>query len=135
MGTRTGKGDVGCDNKLCQVKVCECDPYCCLLLWDSSCSDANYFFPGCSASELCCPEGSDVEVEEELEEVEDELEESAAPANSTLPGLLDSQVTEDEELPSVISTTEEEVIVVDPISESDSNATLPYNKNFSYFYL
>jgi len=54
----------GCDYKLCQDVVCDCDSYCCDVSWDLSCRGVqmslnagnadNYFSPGCSASILCC---------------------------------------------------------------------------------
>jgi len=52
-------GGMGCDDAQCEAAVCSCDPYCCSLLWDSSCSsNLNFFTPGCSAGQLCCVEGN-----------------------------------------------------------------------------
>jgi len=45
---------IGCNNLKCQNEVCNCDPYCCEVLWDSSCTESNYFNPGCTADNLCC---------------------------------------------------------------------------------
>jgi len=51
-------GGRGCDDARCEAAVCACDPYCCSLLWDSSCSsNLNFFTPGCSAGQLCCVQG------------------------------------------------------------------------------
>jgi len=48
----------GCDNYQCQNAVCGCDPYCCDVIWDSSCVNSNYFNPGCTSENLCCKSGS-----------------------------------------------------------------------------
>jgi len=52
-------GGRGCEDAKCEAAVCSCDPYCCSLLWDSSCSsNMNFFNPGCTAGQLCCVEDS-----------------------------------------------------------------------------
>ena len=51
-------GATGCEDAECEAAVCACDPYCCSVLWDLSCSsNVNFFTPGCSAGELCCVQG------------------------------------------------------------------------------
>jgi len=82
--TRVGKGDVGCDNRLCQIKVCECDPYCCLLLWDAACAETNYFFPGCTARELCCEESDSTESLTVVVAPDDATEAPTAEASTTI---------------------------------------------------
>jgi len=65
----------GCDNKECEFSVCSCDPYCCEVLWDSSCAQGNnYFVPSCSAELLCCTSNiaGDVENSEAFLEIASE---------------------------------------------------------------
>jgi len=150
--TRIGKGDVGCSNKQCQVKVCECDPYCCLLLWDASCAETNYFFPGCTARDLCCEEGSDepaattdaptTPVPEVTKEIE--IIEELPPLDEVVVDEVIAAINITSELEDSLTSESSDVVVAAPTDESENESsedvvanttTLSSNKNFSYFYI
>ena len=127
---------------MCQEKVCECDPYCCLLLWDSSCAETNYFFPGCTAKELCCEESA----EEPTEKPTDAPTEPAAePTDSAVVVVKKTTVIKTVNI-TVITPTDENLedtathypkIVhptAEPIGEDDSNSTESANTTYSFLY-
>jgi hypothetical protein len=46
-----GHGGQGCDNADCMALVCDLDPFCCSVTWDSICADEALQFPECVE---CC---------------------------------------------------------------------------------
>ncbi|MCI0364122.1 MAG: hypothetical protein L0219_09595 [Phycisphaerales bacterium] len=45
-------GIPGCQDDVCCNMICDCDPYCCSVMWDAFCAGTG-FVPGCGAALLC----------------------------------------------------------------------------------